>query len=124
MSGWPLDFVAVDELVAALKAGGIRSVSVDPADINPPGVLVKVTGVDLDLLAGLTITTELLCVVPDNGQRRSMTALAALFNQVTTVVDPTAATRVVSVLLLENQAPLPGLSVPFDLPYNTPEESP
>ena len=108
-------FTALDDLAASLKAAGVRSASADPAEVNAPGVLVQLAGVELDRLAGYTLNARLLLVVPDNGHLRSRTALAELLSTVTTVVDPDDTITPVAVTLPGSPAPLPGLSVPVDL---------
>ena len=110
-----LDFAVLDNLAAALVAAGIRSASVNPADVLLPGVWIQVAGVELDLLAGHTIGLNLVAITGDTGPARSMADLAETFNKVVTVIDPTGQSRMVSVTLPGNP-PLPGLSIPFDLP--------
>lgn len=114
MSGHTLDFAAVDDLVAALRGAGLRA-DVDPALLNPPCVWVNVTGIDLNILDGLTINTEVVAIVPDKNHKRAMQELAELFNLVTDVVDPTGPTLARGTVLPDNPTPLPSLVVPFDL---------
>jgi hypothetical protein len=105
----------LDDLAAALKAGGVRSASTNPAEINTPGVWIRLTGISFDLLGGYTLNTVLHLVVADNGVQRSAVALVALLNKVTAVVDPSDTVTPAGVTLPANPAPLPGLAVPFDL---------
>lgn len=112
-----ISFAPLDDLAAALEAvEGIRSASVDPAKVTTPGVWIQGTGIELDRLAGYTLTTRLVLVVDNNGQRRAMTALAGLLNKVLTVVDPAGPITPREVTLPGDAgAALPGLAVPFNL---------
>lgn len=116
MPGRMLSLAWLDELTAALKAGGIRSVATDPADLNPPGVLIKVTGFIPDLLDGWTPTADLFCVVPDADHDRALAALTALANLVLDVVDPAGAIRAAAVQLPDTGGRLPALVIPYDDP--------
>lgn len=123
-----LNFGDLDELTEALAGiDGVRSASLDPADINLPGVLVQVVGVSLDLLAGLTIKTNLLLLVDDTQPRRAAKELQDLFNAVIPVVrtlgGPTADSVVGKWVLPGQPVPLPGISVPLDLLTTQPQEA-
>lgn len=111
-----ISFAPLDDLGTALEAvDGIRTANVDPAKVTAPGVWIQGTGVDLDRLDGYTLTARLLLVVPDNGHRRAMTALAELLNLVLDVVDPAGTITPAEVTLPGDPAPLPALSVPVSL---------
>lgn len=114
MSGHPVDFTRVDELAAALVAGGVRSADVDVRKVNLPGVWVKVSGLRYDLLDGYTILTTLYLIAADKDPRRTMTDLQALVNKVTAVVDPTGDVVAVELAMPDGTA-LPALALPFDL---------
>lgn len=119
-----LDFGDLDTLKAWLKAGGIRSVDVDPAKVQTPGVWIRPVRVSLNDLAGVTIGLELIAVVANTGAGRDLPELAALFNKVKAVLDtngiggPDDDARLVSVTLPGSSSPLPGLAIPLDL-YTT-----
>lgn len=119
-----VNFGAMDDLAGALAAvDGIRAASTDPAKLNvTPAVWVQAVQIDLDLLAGYTIGTRLLCLVADNGHERSMRALGDLLSLVLTVVDPTGPITPAPTILPGSLTVYPGLAVPFDL-HATYEES-
>lgn len=104
----------VDDLVADLKAAGL-SASVDPAEVNPPGVWVRSQGLSLDTLGGFTWALQLHLVVPDNGHRLAREALLELFNQVLPVAEPDADPYFQGLVLPHTPKPLPGLVVPLNL---------
>lgn len=118
----PLDPSDLDGLVAYLKAGGdpadpdaaIREVSTDPTELNLPGVLVQITGVEFDRLGGVTIGTTLTCLAPELSVR-SWPVLADLWNRVTALVNPSGRTEAVTMVLPDTPGPVPGLSIPYDL---------
>ena len=105
----------INDLVDTLEDAGIRSVSVDPAEINTPGVWVQFTGFEADLLGGYTISTALVCIVGDISPLRSLATLSELVDKVLTVVDPSGPITAVAVNM-PGAKPLPGLRIPFDLP--------
>lgn len=114
--GYDVSFAELDILAAELKAvEGIRSADIDPAKVTTPGVWISATGVELDRLAGYTITTRLVLVVDDNGPRRAMAALAKLLNLVLEVVDADGPITPRTFTPGDNAAPLPALSVPVSL---------
>lgn len=119
MATTDLDFANVDQLVVLLKAAGIRSASIDPAELNLPGVLIEITGVGQDLLAGCTIKTRLICLVADDKPKQAAKQLQTLFNQVAgvarTLGGPTDDSEVSRWVLPGSAAELPGIAVPLDL---------
>lgn len=113
--GQPVAFAPVDNLAAALRLAGVRSVEQDPAKLLTPGVWIKHAGFSFEYLDGYTHKLQLHLVVADNGYVRSRDALAELLNLVTAVVDPTDDPFFQGLILPSSPAPLPGLVVPFDL---------
>lgn len=109
-----VSFAEVDVVVDELRAADI-SASIDPAEINPPGVWVRTAGLSLDLLGGFTIKTQLHLVVADNGHHEARAALVDLFNQVLTVATPDEDPYFQGLVLPDNPKPLPGLVVPVNL---------
>lgn len=110
-----LSLTAVDDLVALLKTAGIRSVSQDPATLNPPaGVWVQVLGFAFTRLAGYTIRTRLVVVATDLDHKRAAAALLKVANQVRTVVDPDGDVLAQTVLMPDGTA-RPGLAIPCNL---------
>lgn len=109
----------VTELTTALKSAGVRSVAVDPTDLNLPGVLIKPTGFRFDLLAGTTATAELYAAVPDQDHDRALVALAELGNTVLEAIDATEA--LLRTLLLPDGSRVPALLIPYDTPTTSQE---
>lgn len=116
----------LDELVDALKGADpsgeiIRSVSIDPDELQLPGVWVRFDGLTDNLLAGVTVNLTLFLIVPNaGGIKRVLAALAGLRNTVLPVVrtygGPNGPTTRSSVLLPgTTPTPMPALAVPLDL---------
>lgn len=122
-----LDFADLDELATILEAAGVRDVSMDPSKLNLPGVWIELNGIDLDVLDGLTIKVNLVCLTGDTDPRRAATQLAALFNQVVPAIaslgGPAGVTTAGTWTFPGSTARLPGLAIPLDLTTTT-EESP
>lgn len=122
-----LDFGNLEILATALEDAGVRSVSIDPGDLNLPGVLIQVTGIGQDLLAGCTIKTNLLLLVDDVKPKQTAQQLQDLYNLVVPVVrgygGPTDDSVMGKWVLPGQPTPLPGISVPLDL-LTTSEETP
>lgn len=122
----------LDELVAAIKAAdptgeAIRSASLNPDEVQLPGVWVRFDGLAYDQLAGLTVRVTLHLIVGNaGGFSRVLGKLAALHNLVKPVVagygGPTGPTTRTSVILPTNTQPMPALAVPLDLLTSQPEE--
>lgn len=122
----PLDPADLDALILHLKTGGtgdlenpdpfleIRDVSPDPAELNLPGVLVQLTGVEQDRLQGVAIGVNLVCLAPELSYR-AWPIMADLFNRVAALVTPTGRANAVTMTLPDTSGPVPGLSIPYDL---------
>lgn len=116
--GHAISFTAVDDLVTALRAGGIRSVDTDPAKVgnNLPGVWVKVERFTLDLLDGYTIGTTVYLIARDKDYTRGGLQLVDLFNQVTLILEPSTGASIDTVeLVMPDGTVMPALAIPFDL---------
>lgn len=120
-----LDFADLDALAAVLKAAGVRDASMDPAKVNLPGVWIELTGIDLDVLDGVTIKVNLVCLTQDTDPRRAATQLAALFNQVIPAIadlgGPAETTVPGTYVFPGSTAALPGLAIPLELTTTTEE---
>jgi hypothetical protein len=123
-----LNVADLDELVELLKATDpagetIRSVSLDPSEVNVPGIWVSLTGVGPHTLAGVTISLTLYLIVEDAGFARTLGRLADLYNLVRPALPgpPGVATRS-GVVLPGSTTPMPALAVPFDMLTTNPEE--
>lgn len=114
-AGW------VDDLTAALIAGGIRSATVDAADLNLPGVLIKPTGFESLSLASTLASADLYVAVPDMAHDRALAALVELGNKVLAVIDPAGPARLVT-LQLPDASRVPALLIPYDTPTDTESE--
>jgi len=118
-----ISFAAVDELVTALKAGGVRSCSTNPAELNLPGVLVELAGVSFELLDGAILTTRVTLIAPSVGITQVHALLAEMLSQVAAVIDPddgtvTATTRALG----EQSTPMPALQLTHSIPINPESE--
>lgn len=119
-----LDFDDVDDLIAQLRSvDGIRSVDVDPAKVNLPGIWVRFDGIDLDRLAGATLRLTLALLAPDVDVRRAMADLQPLFNTVVDALATTygigpdeAGTAAGTVQLPNGAGPNPALLIPITIP--------
>jgi hypothetical protein len=104
-------------MVEVLKAAGVKSVSVDPADVNPPGVLVQVRELTFpDLGDCAEVGLDLVLVVPDRDHRRALSALSALLGVVLEAVDPDGPVLLRTLALPDSPTGLPALVVPVDVP--------
>lgn len=122
----------IDTLVAAIAAADathetIRTVSLNPDEVQLPGVWVRFDGLEENVLAGLTVKLTLHLIVANaGGFSRVLAGLADLRNLVkpvlTTFGGPSGPTARTSVLLPGNTAPMPALAVPLDLLTTQPEE--
>ena len=127
-----LDFADIDELVTQLSsADGIRSVDVDPAKINLPGIWVRFDGIDLDRLDGADLRMTLALITGYTDVRRAMATLGPLFNTVVDVLDTAlgigpdeAGTAAGTVQMPDGSAPKPALLIPITLATQTTEETP
>lgn len=120
-----LDFADLDQLATVLTDAGVRSVSMDPAKVNLPGVWIELTGVDLDVLEGVTIKVNLVCLAGDTDPRRAAGQLAGLFNKVVPAIadlgGPAGTTLPGTYVFSGSTAALPGLAIPLDLTTTTEE---
>jgi hypothetical protein len=79
-------FAQVDEIIDALVAAGIRDTSLDPAEVNVPGVWVKAPTIVPDVLFGYTLNVDLVLIVEPVTPDRALFALEQLFDQVAAAV--------------------------------------
>lgn len=120
----------IDELVADLLAADpdhdtLRSVSLNPDEVNLPGVWVRFDGLDDNLLAGVTVKLTLHLIVGNSGGfSRVLDQLAAMRNLIKPVLvrygGPNGPTVRTSVILPANTTPMPALAMPLDLLTNQP----
>jgi hypothetical protein len=85
MAADDLNLDDLDELVALVRGDGddqLVEVSLDPGELNLPGVWVSFDGIDLNRLRGATLTVRLFLVVPDVAPRDAGAQLVELFNLV------------------------------------------
>lgn len=108
----------LDDLVQILKDAEIRDVGFDPKQLNKPGVWVNVTGFALELLGGLTVKTQLICLAGTNDPRQALISVAPVFNKVVTALNPIGGPTgdpTTGVWILDGAARVSGISIPFDL---------
>ena len=102
---------AVAAVVDELSAAGIRATA-DERDLNPPAVYVSPRRMDLNKLAGYSMTLAVYAVVPNTGRLTSLDALGPLVDQVRDVWGVTGGTFE-DLTPLDAGDPLP--AVRFDL---------
>lgn len=125
MNGYKLDPTDVDQVIAALAAvdglddvddqGVPIRVALIGSAIELPGVVVQVYGYTFDGLDSYALRGRLLLVVGDAPAREAIGALADLLNRVTSVVGAAGEVTHEAVSLPDRGAPLPALSVPFNV---------
>lgn len=117
-----LDFADLDTLAELLEDAEIRDVSMDPAKLNLPGVWIELTGIEADLLDGVTIKVNLVCLCQETDARRAATQLATLWNKVIPAIaslgGPAGPTVPGTYVFPGSSAQLPGLAIPLDLSTN------
>jgi hypothetical protein len=110
------------DLVADLTAAGI-SATIEPRDLNPPGVLVPPPVIDWRFGKGADLTFEIVCAVPDTGAAGSLPTVSALVDDVQTALrGAVTAGRPASLDTGSGGPPLPAytLTVTRKLPERTP----
>lgn len=116
-----VSFAPLGDLADLLVAGGVRSATTNPEDVQVPGVLVEPDTIAFDFLGAYAHRARLLLVVPANGTSRALDALAELLNQVTTAIPddgPVALAGDITfrgVTLPGSTTALPGLVVPVEI---------
>lgn len=71
----------LDDLVAMVGGGGVEC-SLDPVDLNGPGVWVSLSAIRGDRLRGATLEVTLFLIAPDGPPSVVLRQLAALYNLV------------------------------------------
>lgn len=90
--------------------------TIDPTKLVLPGLLVQLAGVDLDTLAGHTVSARVLVVAPQRDDPRSLDALTNALLVVTAAdLEVTAPITTAGVRVPHHPKPMPGLSVPVQL---------
>lgn len=123
----------LDELATALYDADpthelIRSATLNPDEVQLPGIWIRFDGLGAGTLAGLTVRTTLHLIVPNaGGVARVLGKLAELYNVARPVIagygGPSGDVLRTGVLLPSNAAqPMPALAVPLDLLTSQPEE--
>lgn len=113
-----ISFAAVDELVTALEAAGIREgfVGTDPAKLNLPGILLEVERIRFELLDGAILNVRVSLISPSTDQRVAMGLLAELFNTAAGVLDPEDDVLATTIPLPEQSQPMPCLQLTHAIP--------
>lgn len=114
---------SLEALCVVLRANEIRSVEIDPSKLNLPGVLVELSAVRYDLLAGATIVARLSLVAPDVAIAQVHELLAELLDKVSDVIDPDGDVLATKVAFGEQSTLMPALQLTMSLP-TSPEEIP
>lgn len=110
---------ALTSVVTGLSAAGV-SATTDPSQVNLPGVLVQLVGLDRGTLDQRELDLQLVLVVSDtDGGPGPAAALSTLLASVEVYASADGPILARSVQLPANPAPLPGLL--FPLTVRTPE---
>lgn len=106
---------ALEDLADALAAAGVEA-SVDPADLDLPGVWVTLDRLTVPTFTGGgLVRARLLLIVPDQDHIRAVEALQDLYDATVAVVDPMS--DVESTLATVQAGPdLPALTFTHDIP--------
>jgi hypothetical protein len=130
MAADDVDFTNLDQLAADLAAADpelIRSVSVDPSEVQVPGGWLRVDGVGPHTLGAVTLRATLHLIVPEGDVRRRLTMLAAAYNAAKPVLDDLGAdvgdADSVGVILPGSSTPLPALAIPVAI-LTSPDPTP
>jgi hypothetical protein len=106
---------ALQGLVDALQAADVEA-SVDPSDLNLPGVFVTLDRVtDMTMAGGGIVRARLMLLVPERDHRRSLEALQDLYAATTDVVTPMSDVEATTAALPAGHE-VPGLTFTHDLP--------
>lgn len=107
----------LSDVVYALTDEGITA-TIDPRDLNPPGVLVELESIAHNLLCGsVTTRVRLFCVVPDTGAATALREAAELLTRVLGVVTPNTEldSTYEAVVLPDSPTPLPAILLRVDV---------
>lgn len=117
MAADDLSLSDLDALVALVagEAGDVAA-SLDPADLNLPGVWVSLDSWSKARLRGAELECRLFLIAPDIAPRDAAAALVELFNKVKARITPSGkvTTELVSIPGTDGR-PLPALAVPVRL---------
>lgn len=131
MTGWPLDFGDIDELVDLIKDGTtIKSIEREPDKIRASvsSVWVQCVGFEQTQLSGnLTLKVNVWAIVPRKGLVKDQAALADVVNQLLPVLNDVGGPTGPSYPSLfpaanADQSALPAFVIPVDLITTTPKE--
>lgn len=108
-------FGALQDLVDALVAADVEA-SLDPSDLNLPGVYVTLDRItDPTLSGGGTVRARLMLLGPDLDDRRALEGLQDLYTATTAVVTPMSDVEATTANMPAGPD-VPGLTFTTDLP--------
>jgi hypothetical protein len=123
VGSWRATLEAVrDDLNVALEVSGMPDTRcvLDPADLNVPGVWVKMRALAAGTLNGDLCAVTLYCAVPDaDTWATSLDSLQALVEVVTGIVPPMSEQVLVALPLPGGGTPVPAVRYDHDLILNT-----
>lgn len=106
---------ALQGLVDALRASDVEA-SLDPSDLNLPGVYVTLDRIHDYTLAGRgVVSARVMLLAPDRDNRRALESLQTLYDDTTAVVDPTSDVEATTAALPAGHE-VPALTFTTDLP--------
>lgn len=112
---FPLD--EVRDLLAWIRAGDVRA-DLDPAQVTPPGVWLRLLPFEHDTLGGVSLKVEATCIAPDTTGDAALAHLAALHDLVVGLVDADGPCRWQGTILPDNPTPLPSVVIPLLIETN------
>jgi hypothetical protein len=113
-----------EDLVAALRAGGVRA-AVDLADLDLPGVLVEPPVLRYRFgKSTADADWTLIAAVPDNGRRQSIVALSTLVEQVrAALAGSVVGARPAGLFTTDSLVPQPAYALTYTSTITEPKES-
>lgn len=107
----------IDQLVEACAAlDPPIAVTMNPADVNPPGAWLNIDELrTLNLAGDLELRCSLYLIAPDQDPKRALAILAPMLNRLRAVWNPDGPVVPQGVVLPDSPTPLPALRVPVYL---------
>jgi hypothetical protein len=117
----PLNPDDLEQLVDALKDDAELAATVDPADVNLPGALVRLDNISEETFGGgATLKVSVLLIAPDVGVRQALAIIGGLYGAALPTFQkfggPSADSTMATVALpAAGGSVLPALVVPLEL---------
>ncbi len=107
----------IDDLIAACEAlDPPLAVTMNPADVNPPGAWLNIDQIRTLTLSGeLELQCSIYLIAPDQDPKRALATLAPMLTRFRAVWIPDGPVVPMGVVLPDSPTPLPALRVPVYL---------